>query len=453
MRDGPLVRPFGRLLSRLALFVALAQLFGCAGTIDQGRTTPAPQATDSVAPLPSPQVTLALLESPPGPTAVPPAATNVTASGISPSSEARCPQDAKTDIASLGLDPQDRVVLALTSSPPEEILNISLLKPSSGEYTPLLPTITVSATGWFLLSPDDERMIFTAQNETEGGNVSLWITDFKNLDTKALGSLERDQIAYWLSGDIVVVSRYSSAAGLSYNPQPLYLIDVHTGDHSSLPSLPDDSRYDTILQTKSGSVYTLYHFGEDPLFPESFFLLEDRTGTSVQVFEFLSKVPGFNLHDGSIEWSSEEAFEVLFEHDTTLEVYEGLTIDHVTEDGSAPPIHRKLAMPSIPGDEFYLINSSGDRVLIAEDTNYLGHPYLLADDFSTLVRYCVGIEGVIGDPDISLDGRFLGYNVRDSPASSSPARASVILNLDSGHYAVLEDTRFYGFARALPDGW
>lgn len=399
-------------------------------TVEPTAVVPAATVTELATPIPTPTPIPTLSPTP-----------ELAPAPIYPTLVTLCPADPIVPLSELGLDPQTRLLVSpasLEAMWDENEAGLFVISPD--DPTPrLFPHLFQSGmvnSSQYGVSSDGQWLIFNRKT-INPESVTGWISSIDGEQQWRLSPTEELRVGYWLNDDTILLYDTDNELRKAINP--------FTMDEELLTDLPETTvtGIGSILFRSAGQTWMLYQAGYD------YRLFNVSTRTDQQVLEWLSAADVPLLAKGiSVATDGQISIKVVrpygFDMSPLMRVSEVIASESYTQT-MQPVFLPENILPAQPSWE----STSTSAMSIYNDSEQNPNPapqfYWFDYQQQIIKDYCFA---PLGSASISLDGRFVAFTRVYLPSQSPAPKSIIILNLDTGYTAQIDDYRFVGWARA-----
>ncbi len=375
-----------------------------------------------------------------------------------------CPDQPEIPLTELGLNPEMYLVVAQNDDIPGDPSEngIFYLTGSDPTLKPIPNTASegVWNTSLFMVNPRGNWIKYYRWQEGDE-HKTIRISTLDGTQQFDIADITFGHSTQWISDEEIVViglvNEEDYAFGLFEYWEdliPLAVIDITTGVIEPLPPLPDNTIF-AVFSQLDNNYYAIYYEGYEF---DNIQLYDYTNNRSIPIFQWLVDkdwvsygTTGFRMEDGSLS-----AFVNRRPYGFDLVV--GLDVEGVQQDNRYLEAMTAVVLPGVPNDfrssSISSLGNSGGNLYVVRDEDMISGKeeklFYIFDYPNKILRdYCLTFEYGALFKNLSPDGRFL-IIVFYSSYGYPPDPKSIILDLDTGYYAMLEDIRVLGLA-TMPD--
>lgn len=372
---------------------------------------------------------------------------------LKPSIEKFCPSAPEVSVDELEL-PNNLVLLAvnedeglggdLGSPLRSDVFSFSNMSPAPVKIDTIRSLNNTSAIINILMSPSGKLLAifrWDAQNSRE----TLWISTWDGQNQRMVADVAPKQRVSWVSdNEIVVVGVPDEAHYEGYIPEekmrPLLSINPLTSESRNLQSLPENGIYiyDS-YHSVNGNPYSLYY--NDDGQKRTYFLYDYYKGTSIPVFRWIDGDPttGVGVRSTGLYYVARRV-------EGSFDFAVDMTIGQIAENKNYNDVMRRFMLGS---DQDLIVSPMFTwtkveiSILTSDPLDYeKPTPMYLYDYKANLLKdYCVnlGLVSAVFSP----DERFVAFTIYEG--IDNPGYHVLLLNLNTGYYSIINDTKAIGF--------
>ncbi len=374
---------------------------------------------------------------------------------LEPKVEKVCPSKAGVSINELGL-PENIGLFAvhenefpgnINQSLSYNLLLFSQASPNANEIeissgSDLVDGVTMSPSGQWMA-------IFRWRKD--GLQESIWIRTIDGKKQWKVADISVKQRMFWISDNEMVVTGVVSEADYEgripeEDKMPLFTINPFTLEKHSLAPLPKGTVYDyNSYHSRDGNAYSIYYKKNDE--KKTRFLYDYAKGTSTIIFPWID----FSDPTTGVGISPNGFYEVKRKVENGVDFALDLNMEKIIENKNYNDVMKHLSFDNVQDLVISLMISmrKSDILILTRTTNPLDDqkptPIYLYDYKANLLKdYCLSFVRSSVSINFSPDEQFVALTIAEF-VNDWDVYHVLILNLETGHYSVIEKMKAIGF--------
>lgn len=219
---------------------------------------------------------------------------------------------------------------------------------------------------------------------------------------------------------------------------PLYAINIETGNRVDFPLIDTMINYSEFFIIDGPSVY----LGFQPLLSEAHgkYIYDYESGQMHPIFQWLDDIEGWYFLIPNVYPQASGHFMAYVGRTYGFDISRELDMTEMQQSAPYDEIMRRIDMPGEASTEYqyavYLGLGSNPVPVLGSGIGARSSKFYMFDyQALELVDYC--LEGNFSYPSISSNGTYLSMDVF-SDGEPSHVTSTLILNIETGHYTILE---------------